>query len=147
MRFSEKEGDYLKGGDFLKGMGVILLCAKCIRSEIWRRSLTSPVSLTYPISSHLRTSSKHQKQLSEVLCKIVALKYFENSQENACARVSLLSCWGLHFLTQVFYCEFYIFLKNAFFTEYLMRLLLNHLHFLLILAKIFQGMLRSILAL
>ena len=83
----------------------------------------------------------------EVLCKIVALKYFENSQENACARVSLLSCWGLHFLTQVFYCEFYIFLKNAFFTEYLMRLLLNHLHFLLILAKIFQGMLRSILAL
>ena len=146
MRFSEKEGDYLKGGDFLKGMGVILLCAKCIRSEIWRRSLTSPVSLTqFQVIWEPLVSIRSSRP--EVLCKIVALKYFENSQENACARVSLLSCWGLHFLTQVFYCEFYIFLKNAFFTEYLMRLLLNHLHFLLILAKIFQGMLRSILAL
>ena len=146
MRFSEKEGDYLKGEDFLKGMGVILLCAKCIRSEIWRRSLTSPVSLTqFQVIWEPLVSIRSSRP--EVLCKIVALKYFENSQENACARVSLLSCWGLHFLTQVFYCEFYIFLKNAFFTEYLMRLLLNHLHFLLILAKIFQGMLRSILVL
>ena len=146
MRFSEKEGDYLKGGDFLKGMGVILLCAKCIRSEIWRRSLTSPVSLTqFQVIWEPLVSIRSSRP--EVLCKIVALKYFENSQENACARVSLLSCWGLHFLTQEFYCEFYIFLKNAFFTEYLMRLLLNHLHFLLILAKIFQGMLRSILVL
>ena len=138
MRFSEKEGDYLKVGDFLKGMGVIPLCAKCIRSEIWRRSLTSRlVSLTqFQVTWEPLVSIRSSRP--EVLCKNVALKYFENSQENTCARVSFLSCWGLHLLTQVFYCDFYKFFTSAFFTEYLMWLLLKHLHFLLILAKIFQ---------
>ena len=57
----------------------------------------------------------------------MVLEISQNSQENTCARVSLLiklQASACNFikketLTQVFSCEFYEISKNAFFTEHL----------------------------
>ena len=61
-----------------------------------------------------------------VLCKKVFLKISQNSQENACSRVSFLINVGQacsfikkETLTQVFACEFCKISKNTFFTEHL----------------------------
>ena len=63
--------------------------------------------------------------------KKVLLEISQNSQENTCARVSLinLQAWVGSFikkeiLIQVFSCEIYIVFKNTFFGEHLQWLLL-----------------------
>ena len=84
-------------------------------------------------SSHQRcsTTSLLKKRLAQVeaaargvLCKKVFLEIWQNSQENTCARVSLLIKLACNFikketLAQVFSCEFCEISKNTFFTEHL----------------------------